>query len=321
MTGTAATALAVACGLAAAAAFGTGVALQHRQAQLAPVRRGAPFRLLAQLARRRLWLAGIALSAAAYGLQGLALAFGPLALVAPVTAMDLLFALPLAARWARLPMRARDWAGCVLAGGGVAVFLAVAPPSSGRSDAPAQSWLAAFAAVAVLAGVAVSTAVLTRGTARAAALAVAAGTVFGLTGAVTLSVARLARQQGLAVVAGHWQPWAVLVLGASGLLLSMTAFQAGALAVSLPVIDCVEPVAAVLIGAAIFGERLAASPAGLAGQLAAAAAAAAGIILLGRSTAAVQAHSQPARGQRRPASGTGRGAVRSPAAEPGAQAR
>ena len=163
MTGTAATALAVACGLAAAAAFGTGVALQHRQAQLAPVRRGAPFRLLAQLARRRLWLAGIALSAAAYGLQGLALAFGPLALVAPVTAMDLLFALPLAARWARLPMRARDWAGCVLAGGGVAVFLAVAPPSSGRSDAPAQSWLAAFAAVAVLAGVAVSTAVLTSG--------------------------------------------------------------------------------------------------------------------------------------------------------------
>lgn len=80
-------------------------------------------RLLAHLARQRLWLAGIVLATSAYGLQALALAFGPLALVAPVTATDLLFALPLAARWSGRPMRRRDWAGCVLAGGGIAVFL------------------------------------------------------------------------------------------------------------------------------------------------------------------------------------------------------
>jgi hypothetical protein len=44
------------------------------------------------------------------------LAFGPLALVAPIVATDLLFALPVAARWSR-PLRARDWLGCVLAAG------------------------------------------------------------------------------------------------------------------------------------------------------------------------------------------------------------
>lgn len=120
-------AITVLAALAAAFSFGVGVALQHRQAQLAPGAGRAPLRLLTHLARRRLWLAGLALATAAYGLQALALAFGPLALVAPIVATDLLFAPPLAARWAGHQMRLRDWAGCALAGSGVAVFLASCP--------------------------------------------------------------------------------------------------------------------------------------------------------------------------------------------------
>src|SRR6266566_524223 len=76
------------------------------------------------------WRAGIALAAAAYGLQALALAFGPLALVAPIVATDLLFAMPLAAWWSRRPMRRRDWAGCALVASGIGIFLATSPPSS-----------------------------------------------------------------------------------------------------------------------------------------------------------------------------------------------
>ena len=223
MTEAAGTALAVATGLAAAGAFGIGVAVQHRQAQLAAGTGGA--RALGRLARQRLWLAGLALAAAGYGLQALALAYGPLALVAPVVATDLLFALPAAARWAGRPMRRRDWAGCLLAGGGVAIFLALAAPAPGRADAPAGDWAAAFAVVAVLACAAVTAAVRSAGTARAVLLAVAAGPVFGLTAAVTLSTTRLLRRDGLSVL-GHWQPWALLVLGGTGLLLSMAAFQA-----------------------------------------------------------------------------------------------
>jgi hypothetical protein len=65
-------------------------------------------------------------------------------------------------------------------------------------------------------------------------------------------------------------------------LLSASAFQAGALAASLPVMDTVEPVSGVLLGTLLFGERLAASPAGITAQLAGAVAAIAGITLLGR---------------------------------------
>ena len=286
MSGAAETAIAVLAALAAAGSFGLGVAVQHRQAQLAPAARTAPLRLVAYLSRRRLWLAGLALATAGYGLQAVALAFGPLTLVAPVVATDLLFALPFAARWSGLPMRPLDWAGCSLVGAGITVFLIASPPGSGRSDASGPDWVLAFAAVALVSATAITAGMTSRGPARPALLALAAGTVFGLTAAVTLSLTRVLRHAGLGSVLAHWQPWAVAALGGLGLLLSMSAFQAGPLSASLPVVDTVEPVSAVLIGTSLFGEQLAASPAGLALQVAAAAAALAGIVLLGRSAAA-----------------------------------
>jgi hypothetical protein len=77
MSGPPAITLAAFAALAAAGSFGVAAALQHRQAQSAPRAGAISFRLLAHLARRPLWLAEIALAAAAYGLQALALAFGP----------------------------------------------------------------------------------------------------------------------------------------------------------------------------------------------------------------------------------------------------
>jgi len=298
MSDPAGTAIAVLAALGAAGSFGVAAALQHRQAHLAPKSAGLSFRLLARLAGRPLWLAGIVLAALAYGLQALALAFGPLALVAPIVATDLLFALPVAARHAR-PLRARDWLGCGLAAGGIAAFLAAAPPSSGRSDAPARDWLLACASVALVCVLALSAGRLTHGPARAALTATAAGAVFGLTAAVTLSLTRLVRAVGAGAALAHWQPWGLVALGLAGLLLSANAFQAGALAASLPVMDTVEPACGVLLGTLLFGERLAASPAGIAVQLAGAAAAIAGITLLGRyaGTPAIR----HASGQARPA--------------------
>ena len=281
--------IAVLGALAAAGLFGVAAALQHRQAQLAPQAGALPFRLLARLARRPLWLAGVALAATAYGLQALALAFGPLALVAPIVATDLVFALPVAARGSRRPLSSRDWLGCGRAAGGVAVFLAISPPSSGRSDAPPRDWMRAFGAVALVCALAVTMGRLSAGPARAALTAIAAGVGFGLPAAVTLSFTRLLRAGGPGACLAHWQPWALLALGTAGLLLSASAFQAGALAASLPVMDTVEPASGVLLGTLLFGEHLAASPAGAVVQLAGAAAAFAGIAVLGRSASAAQA--------------------------------
>ncbi len=284
MNAAAGTMIAVLAALAAACSFGVAAVLQHRQASEAAGAGRLRFRLLADLARRPAWLAGVTLAGAAYGLQALALAFGPLALVAPIVAADLLFALPLAAWASRRPLRRRNWAGCALVASGVGIFLATSPPSSGRSDAPAREWLLAFGAVALCCVAAVAVARTGGQAVRAGTLAAAAGVIFGLTAAVTLSFSRLLRDVGPATILGHWQPWALISLGLAGVLLSQSAYQAGALAASLPIIDTLEPISGVLIGTAIFGEQLAASPAVLAVQLTGAGLAVAGIALLDPSS-------------------------------------
>ncbi|HEY6480442.1 MAG TPA: DMT family transporter [Streptosporangiaceae bacterium] len=275
--------------LAAACAFGVAAALQHRQAGLARQRRGPSLRLLADVARRPLWLAGLATATAAYGLQALALAYGPLTLVAPIVAADLLFALPLAARWSRRPLRPRDWGGCLLVAAGVAVFLAVAPPSAGRAAVPAGGWLLAFGIVVVITVVAVGLGQVTGRATRAGLLAAAAGVVFGLTAAVTASLMKSLRHEGVSSLLAHWQPWALVTLGIAGIVLSTGAFQASTLSASLPIIDTVEPISGVVIGAFLFDERLAGSPGGLLVQLAAAGVAVAGIVMLGPALAATAA--------------------------------
>ena len=291
MTTTAAIAIAVPAALGAACSFGVGVALQHRQIQRERGR--SPLRLLSQLVRRRLWLAGLGLAVAAYGLQAVALAFAPLAVVAPVVAADLLFALPIAAAWEGRPMRLVEWAGCAIVGAGVAVFVISSPASSGRSDAPASHWLLAFGAVALVNAAAAAAAVFSRRATRTALLAIAAGVTFGMTAAVTLSLTRIVRFGDGATVLAHWQPWALIALGGTGLVLSASAYKSGALRTSLPIMDTVEPVSAVLIGTVVFGERLATSPAMLGLQAAAATGAAAGIVLLARSPLVAAPAAQP----------------------------
>ena len=291
MTTSAAITIAVLAAVGAACSFGVGVALQHRQVQRERGR--GSLRLLSQLVRRRLWLAGLGLAVAAYGLQAVALAFAPLAVVAPVVAADLLFALPIAAAWEGRPMRRVEWAGCAIVGAGVAVFVISSPASSGRSDAPASHWLLAFGAVALVNAAAAAAAVFSRRATRTALLAIAAGVTFGMTAAVTLSLTRIVRFGDGATVLAHWQPWALIALGGTGLVLSASAYKSGALRTSLPIMDTVEPVSAVLIGTVVFGERLATSPAMLGLQAAAATGAAAGIVLLARSPLVAAPAAQP----------------------------
>lgn len=272
--------IAVPAALAAAGSFGLAAALQHRQAQLTPAASAVSPRLLMRLAGRPLWLAGIGLAAAAFGLQALALSYGPLALVAPIVATDLLFALPIAARWSGRPFRPAQWAACALTAGAVGAFLAASPPAPGRSDGPASRWLLACAAMVLTCLVAAAAGSLAGGAARAGMLAAAAGVTAGLAAAVTLSFSRLVADAGFLPALGHWQPWALAGLGTTELLLSQGAYQASSLTASLPIIDTVEPVSGVVFGVLIFGERLATSGSGMAVQAVAGIAAIVGIALL-----------------------------------------
>lgn len=132
------TVIAVAAGLAAGCSFGTGLALQYRQAQLARGGARTPVWLLAHLARQRLWLAGNALGVAGLRLPGPGHGLRPAGARGPGGATDLLFALPLAAHW-------------VLAFAAVGLVSATAVAAAGRTRSTARASLLVLAGATWLA--------------------------------------------------------------------------------------------------------------------------------------------------------------------------
>jgi drug/metabolite transporter (DMT)-like permease len=291
-----ANAIAVVVALLAACCFAVGSLLQQGAARDSGV--GVlSVRGLLGLLRERRWLAGVGLDLFSFALQGLALAFGPLALVQPLAATDVLFALPLIARRHRRRLTRRDIAGALMVTAGVCLFLTVSPPSGGVRVPGLTAWLPVLVAVsAVVAGSGVA-ALRVRGHARVVWLAAAAGVIYGLLDALTKSSVDLLASRGVVGTLLAWEPYAMLAAAIAGAAFGQSAFGAGALSLSLPVIDTLEPVTAVVLAAVVFGERLASSPALLAVQLAGGALAAAGIVVLNRSSI-VAAESQRGPGNR-----------------------
>jgi hypothetical protein len=66
----------------------------------------------------------------------------------------------------------------------------------------------------------------------------------------------------------YWEPYALVVAGIGGMLMAQSAFQAGALDVSLPTMTVVDPVVSILIGSLAFGERIAGSAPAIAAEIA-----------------------------------------------------
>ena len=278
------TVIAVTAALGAACCFALAAVIQHGAARDTGEKL-LSLRLLLALARNPRWLAGVTLGALSFAIQGLALAFGPLALVQPLAATDVLFALPMIAVARRYRLTRGDWADAGAVAGGIALFFAVAPPSEGTRAPGLAAWAPVILAAGAFATVAGLAAMRAHGPAQVIWLAAGAGITYGVLDALTKSTVDLLADHGFASLL-RWEPYALLAAGILGTLLSQSAFRAGALSVSLPVIDTLEPVSAVVIGAFVFGERLAASPGQLAAQLAGGAVAVAGIAALSRSSVA-----------------------------------
>lgn len=276
------TAIAVVLALCAAWCFALGSLIQQgaaRQVHARSLRLG----LLVALVRDRRWLGGLALTVFSFGVQATALAFGPLALVQPLATLDVLFALPLIARRNRRPLGRRSIIGGLCVAAGMAVFVAVSPPTSGVSVPGLAAWVPALVTIGALVSVSGFVALRVRGPARVILLAAAAAVIYGVLDALTKSSVDILKTQGLGVLA-TWEPYALGVAGILGGLFGQSAFNAGPLSLSLPVVDTVEPATAVILAAVVFNESLARSPGLLAVQLAGAAIAVTGIALLSHSS-------------------------------------
>jgi drug/metabolite transporter (DMT)-like permease len=277
------TVIAVVAALLAAFCFAVAALVQQTVARATGADEALRPRLLLDLARRPRWLAGIGLDALAFFILALALAFGPLALVQPLASLDVLFALPLIARRQGRRLTLQDKAGAVTVAGGIVIFLSVAPPSGGVKAPGLAAWAPFFLAAGALSAVTALAGLRVTGKARVIWLAVAAGSVFGVLSALTKATVDVVAMRGVGALA-TWEPWALLLCGIAGALLGQSAYSSGALSLSLPVLDTLSPIVAVVIAATVFDEKLASSAWQLGVQLAGGALAVTGIAVLSRSS-------------------------------------
>jgi drug/metabolite transporter (DMT)-like permease len=253
-------AIAIVAALAAGACFALGGVLQQRAASTRPEGESLSFRLIVDLATEPMWLLGIGFAICSYGLEALALSFGPLVLVQPLIVTELLFALPMSVRWAGSHMTTRDWLGTLAVGGGLTLGLVCASPGAGRPAAPVGQWGLALGIAAGLAALAVLAGRHERGSvARPSLYALAAALVLGCQAA--LLKATIPRfELGFVVALESWEIWAMAAAAILGLLLVQSAYQSGPLAATMPVVDAVDPAVAIAFGVTLFHEQIRTGP-------------------------------------------------------------
>ncbi|MFE0883009.1 DMT family transporter [Streptomyces rochei] len=265
----------------AACCLGFGFVLQQNAAQRAPLGDFLSPRLLLDLVRVPRWLAGMGLMMVGMALGAVALGGGELTLVEPLLATNLLFALALSRAQTGRPLGRQGWGGLVLLAGGVTAFIVAGEPRGGSAVTdPVRHWLliGVMLGLAVLLTACAGRARLTWGP---TLLALAAGLVYGVQDALTRISGRRFSAGGPAELLTGWQPYAVVVLGVTGLILVQSAFETAPLRRSLPALTAAQPLAGIACGVGFLGDRLRTGPGALAWEAGGLVAVVAGIVLLG----------------------------------------
>ncbi|KOV78840.1 membrane protein [Streptomyces sp. NRRL WC-3618] len=265
----------------AACCLGLGFVLQQNAARQAPLSDFLSPRLLLDLMRMPRWLGGIGLMVAGMVLGAIALSQGEVSLVEPLLATNLLFALALSRRQTKQPLGRQGWAGLALLAGGVTAFIVAGEPRGGTAVTnPWRHWLI-IGTMLGLALLLTTYAKRSRLSAGPVLLALAAGLLYGVQDALTRVSGERFSAGGLPHLLTGWQPYAVVLLGLTGLVLVQSAFETAPLRMSLPALTAAQPLAGIVCGVGLLGDRLRTDTGALAWEAAGLAAVVVGIILLG----------------------------------------
>jgi hypothetical protein len=260
-------AVATTAALGAAGLFALATAMQTRalrdvEQRITRIPRGsmqsatAPgLRVLTRAVSSRLWLAGAAISVAAFGLHALALHEGNLTLVQPLLITIVLFALPASRAVGGATITGAQLGWAVVLALALAAFFAAGDPAA-QTNNGVDAWPAVIASVLAVAATAICIRLARRriGGTAAALLGAGAGIAFAGAAALLKTGTNLLAHGLVALVSG-WPLYALVVVGAVGIVLSQLAYRAGPVSASLPAMNCINPLASVLIGVAVFDEH------------------------------------------------------------------
>ncbi len=278
--------------LISAVLYGTGAALQQRQAAAAPSHAAGRPRLLLLLLRRPWWLLGIGAELGGFATHAVALRTGPLTIVQLLVASSLLFSVATVRLWSGRRLGWTVWAAVLAVIVGIASFVALASPTGGDPGVSGHAGLAA-ACLAACAVPLAAAGLAAAGRRRAVLLATAAGLADTGIAVVTMAFSHVV-SGGLTGMAGSWATYALMLGGPCSLLLTQTAYQAARPMITLPVIAVVTPVASLAVGNLLLGESARLGVLNGAAAALAVLVTSAGLVVLARRTTE---HPSPAGGQ------------------------
>ena len=251
----------------------------HHSASRAPERIGGPLALVRHLLGQGWWLSGMAASLIGLALHSLALRLGSLQVVQPLVVTGLVFTFVFRAVLDRQlpPRQVAFWASVTAVG--LAVFLVETGSGSGTDRPHGPGSFYVLAVGAVVASCCWRWSERTAPATTGLLLGVTAGIIFGMI-AGTLKAA--AGAGSVIDVVTSWPLYVLLVLGACGFIVNQTAYRRAPLTSSVPVLNVVNPLVALVYGAAAYSERPASGVLPVTGQALSLAAVLVGVFFLAR---------------------------------------
>ena len=253
----------------AACANAVSSVLQRKANKRVPQRENMSLRQIRNLLRQPVWFGGIAAITIGFLLQASALGEGQLSVVEPVLVLELPFTLIVASRVFRQRLGPREWLPTAAMTAGLAGLLYLLAPSPGAPPGLRwYGWLAGVGGNLLLVGFLVLWArrgsvrpsreknpVQHGGSWRAAVLAAAAGSTFGLTAALMKAMTRTF-DGGIGHLLTDWPVYAMVASGALGMFLTQSAMNAGPLIAAQPGLTLSDPLISVLWGVMAFHEQV-----------------------------------------------------------------
>ena len=243
--------------LAVGAALANAVTtiLQRIGVETAPREAELRLSLITHAMHKRVWVVGMGLMVASFGLQATALARGRLSVVQPILTLELPILVLILVFWFGQRLGWHEAVGSIAAAGGLAAFLTFANPQGGDEVPNVRTW--GIAATAGIAAISISVGFARQG--RPAWRAAWFGSSAAISYAFTAAFAKQVTEQiGVRWYSPFlsWQIWGMAVAGLLGIFLTQNAFHAGPVTASQSTLVIVDPLVSLLIGIGLFGDNL-----------------------------------------------------------------